>query len=232
MRIIVVRIGMRAASFLFFLLENTMPAIKDIKAFDAEFDQAIETLKNSERITKDTLRIYANLAIDATHQTGQCAYLNKLSAVLTPMNKKVWMLFAKHFAGFHYNTDELLFDKKSKKRYAQASKDWTAFREDPNNNLWTWADRHVQIEQKPYNIEKLGKALSSAWKAAHAANISNADIIKAMLSVNDKESHSVFSMDDVAEALQSMGIEGDLAVEEDSILKPKEQQPIAQDAMI
>lgn len=179
-----------------------MRKIIDIRAFDAEFDLAIKTLSESERITKDTLRLYANLAIDAVHQTGQCAYLNKLSSALTPVNRKVWLAFAKHFAGFHYDNDQLMFDKKSKKRYAQAVKDWDVFREDPHNNIWTWAERNIQVEVKPYTVDKLQKSMSSAWKAAHSANIKNVEVIRALMSVKGADGQPVFSMDDVAEALQ------------------------------
>ena len=200
-----------------------MPAkINDERAFNVEFDKALETLSASEKVTKETLKVYANLAIDATHQFGQPAYLNKLRAVLTPVNMRAFTEFAVRFSGYHFDKDAMLFDKKSKKRYAPALEAWQAFREDPLNNLWTWQKTHLKIEAEPYNVEDLKASFTKTWKKAHQANLSNVDILKAMLSVADKDEYAVFSIQDVSEALMSMGIEGNLSVEETSILAPKD----------
>lgn len=199
-----------------------MPAkINDVRAFNAEFDKAIETIRASEKITKETLKVYANLAIDATHQFNQPAYLNKLRAVLTPVNMRAFTEFASKFSGYHFDKDAMLFDKKSKKRYAPALGAWQQFREDPLNNIWTWQKEHLQVEATPFNVEDLKSSFSKAWKRAHTANISNVEILKAMLSVTDKTEGVVFSVDDVADALLEMGIENELTVEEKSILFPK-----------
>lgn len=199
-----------------------MPAkINDVRAFDAEFDKALALLGESEKVTKETLKVYANMAIDATHQFNQPAYLNKLRAVLTPVNMRAFTEFASRFSGYHFDVDAMLFDKKSKKRYATALEAWTAFREDPLNNLWTWQKAHLKVEAQPYNVEDLKASFSKTWRKAHTANISNVEILKAMLSVTDKAEGVVFTIEDVSEALMSMGIEGNLSVEEDSILSPK-----------
>lgn len=200
-----------------------MPArINDVRSFDAEFDKALETLGASEKVTKDTLKVYANLAVDACHQFGQPAYLNKLRSVLTPVNMRAFTEFAIHFSGYHFDKDAMLFDKKSKKRYANALEMWSKFREDPLNNLWTWQKTGLRIEAHPFNVEDLKSSFAKTWKKAHQANLSNVEILKAMLSVADKDAHAVFSIQDVSEALMSMGIEGNLSVEETSILAPKD----------
>lgn len=200
-----------------------MPAkINDVRAFDAEFDKALETIGASEKITKETLKVYANLAIDATHQFNQPAYLNKLRGVLTPVNQRAFTEFATRFGGYHFDKDAMLFDKKSKKRYAPSLEAWNAFREDPLNNIWTWQKTGLRIEAHPFNVEDLKSSFAKTWKKAHQANLSNVDILKAMLSVADKDEHAVFSIEDVSEALISMGIEGNLSVEETSILAPKD----------
>lgn len=213
---------MRVASFSI-LLELIMPAkIHDVRAFDIEFDKALETLGASEKITKDVLKVYANMAIDACHQFNQPAYLNKLRTVLTPVNMRAFTEFAIHFSGYHFDKDAMLFDKKSKKRYAPALEGWNTFREDPLNNIWTWQRDNLKVERQPFNVESLRTSLGKTWKTAHKANISNVDILKALLSVQDADEAAVFTVQDVAEALQSMGIEGALSVEENSILAPKD----------
>lgn len=199
-----------------------MPKINDVRAFDVEFDKALETLSASEKVTKETLKVYANLAIDACHQFGQPAYLNKLRSVLTPVNMRAFTEFAIHFSGYHFDKDAMLFDKKSKKRYAAALEMWNKFREDPLNNLWVWQKHNLKMERMPINVEGLKTSFGKTWKQAHKANIPNVEILKALLSVADADEHAVFSIEDVAEALQSLGIEGDLSIEENSILAPKE----------
>lgn len=198
-----------------------MPKINDVRAFDAEFDRALATLGESEKVTKETLKVYANLAIDACHQFGQPAYLNKLRGVLTPVNQRAFDQFAIHFSGYHFDKDAMLFDKKSKKRYIPALEMWNKFREDPLNNLWVWQKHNLKMERMPLNVEGLKSSFGKTWKQAHKANIPNVEILKALLSVTDADEHNVFSIDDVAEALQSIGIEGNLSVEENSILAPK-----------
>lgn len=213
---------MRAASFNFLQWRITMPAkINDIRAFDAEFDKALETLGASEKITKETLKVYANLAIDATHQFNQPAYLNKLRAALSPVNMRTFTEFASLFSGYHFDEDAMLFDKKSKKRYAPALEAWTVFREDPLNNIWTWHKKKNPGSGALFDVNTLKSSFSKAWKKAHTANISNVEILKAMLSVADKDSGVVFSVDDVADALLEIGIENELTVAEKSILFPK-----------
>ena len=199
-----------------------MPKINDERAFNAEFDRALETLGASEKVTKETLKVYANLAIDACHQFGQPAYLNKLRAVLTPVNMRAFTEFAIHFAGYHFDKDAMLFDKKSKKRYAQSLEMWNKFREDPLNNIWVWQKHNLKMERTPLNVEGLKTSFGKTWKQAHKANIPNVEILKALLSVTDGDENTVFSVDDVAEALQSLGIEGNLSIEENSILAPKD----------
>lgn len=198
-----------------------MPKINDVRAFDVEFDKALETLSASEKVTKETLKVYANLAVDACHQFGQPAYLNKLRSVLTPVNMRAFTEFAIHHSGYHFDEDAMLFDKKSKRRYASALELWNKFREDPNNNLWLWQKNHLKMERMPINVEGLKTSFGKTWKQAHKANIPNVEILKALLSVADKSEKAVFSIEDVAEALQSLGIEGDLSIEENSILAPK-----------
>lgn len=199
-----------------------MTKINDVRTFDVEFDKALETLSASEKITKETLKVYANLAVDACHQFGQPAYLNKLRAVLTPVNQRAFTEFAIHFSGYHFDKDAMLFDKKSKKRYAAALEMWNKFREDPLNNLWVWQKHNLKMESVPINVEGLKTSFGKTWKQAHKANIPNVEILKALLSVADSDEHAVFSIEDVAEALQSLGIEGDLSIEENSILAPKD----------
>jgi len=201
-----------------------MPAkINDVRAFDAKFNEGVESLGKSEKITKDVLKYLANMAIDATHQFQVPHYMNNLRAVLSPVNKRAFTMFCQRFGGFHFDEGAQLFDKKSGKKWEPSVKNWAAKRENPHFNIWTWQEIDLGMEDKaaPYTIEDFKASATKSWKKAHKANLSNVEILKAILSVSDKADHCVFSIQDVSEALMSMGIEGNLSVEEDSILAPK-----------
>jgi len=190
-----------------------MAVIADVKAFDVEFNNAVEQIGASEKITKSLLKVYASLAVQAVHQFQNPAYLNKLRAALTPVNKKVFTEFALYYAGYSFDKDAQAFTTKSKKRYIEAKARWDAFCEDPLNNIWKWAETSIQVERKPLNVQALNDSFQRTWRAAHKANISNVDVLKAMLSVKDGDKGIVFSAQDIAEALQAMNDQAPIAAE-------------------
>lgn len=133
------------------------------------FNSSLALLKDSESITRRELRALSRSLLEALHGKdgqlyGDIQYVNALLKALTPVNKKVAVKFFEHFAGFHY--DEVLgaFTKKSKKRGADAQADALAFLEDPNNNIWSWAERHIQVEAKPFTDAKLTQYVENAIK--------------------------------------------------------------------
>ena len=73
------------------------------------------------------------------------------------------LVFFKHFAGFHYDEPTKLFTKKSKKRFDQAAIDTEAFLADPLNNMFSWAERHIEVEQKPFDPEQFKKGFKSMF---------------------------------------------------------------------
>ena len=101
--------------------------------------------------------------LEAVHATEQIGYVNQLLAVLTPVNRKAAVVFFKHFAGFHYDEVTRMFTKKSKKRYEQAHKNAMEFLQDPNNNMFSWAERHIEVEQKPFDQASFLKAQHKAF---------------------------------------------------------------------
>ena len=123
----------------------------DRKAFEGKFNAGIKVLAKGENEVRAQLNVLSRTVLEAVHATENIGYVNKLIEVLTPINRKAAVVFFKHFAGFHYDDATHAFTKKSKKRYDQAQKDTLAFLEDPNNNLFSWANRHVQVEQKPFD---------------------------------------------------------------------------------
>lgn len=148
------------------------------EAFVASFEKALKQLTKTEKVTKELLRDLSRTVLEAVHSTGDIGYVNRLNAVLTPVNRRVSAKFFEHFTGFHYDTVSFLFTKKSKKRYDEALKNAIEFLADPHQNLWTWAERNIEIERKDFTVDKVSDIVKKALKK----NISQADILKAVLS--------------------------------------------------
>ena len=130
----------------------------DKKVFDKEFNRRIGQLGKAEASVRAELNVLSRGVLEAVHATEQIGYVNQLLAVLTPVNRKAAVVFLKHFAGFHYDEVTRMFTKKSKKRYEQAHKNAMEFLQDPNNNMFSWAERHIEVEQKPFDQASFLKA--------------------------------------------------------------------------
>lgn len=181
-------------------------------AYEATFDKRLITLQDSEKVSKAELQTLANDTVEMTHVSGQIVYMNKVMAVLSPFNKRLAKTFFLYFAGYHYDEKTNLFDKKSSKRYPEALKRWNTFKEDPLNNIWTFS-RDIKVEAPPLTIGDVGKRMSTLWSAGHRANISNVDMLKAMLTATQPTKGKkdipklAFTLGDVIDALQSLDVE-------------------------
>ena len=151
----------------------------DKNQFDQSYKANIEKLAASEKITKELLRSMSRDVLEAHHATGDVAYINGLISVLSPMNKKTAVLFYKEFSG-HLCNGEGVFGKKDKKRHAEAHKASFDALEDPHFNVFSWADRHVEIEKKPFTLGKLQQQMGSLVKKAEENRIPHADIIRTL----------------------------------------------------
>ena len=138
--------------------------------FQAAFAASLEALSQAEVVTKRELKALSRSLLSALHgmedQTlqGDIQFINMLLGVLTPINRKTAVLFFVEHAGFHYSTKEECFQKKDAKAYADAKKRSEALLEDPNQNIWTWAEKNVEVERKPFDINKITKVIEKALK--------------------------------------------------------------------
>jgi hypothetical protein len=133
------------------------------------FNSSLALLKDSESVTRRELKALSRSLLEALHGKdgqlyGDIQYVNALLLSLTPVNKKVAIKFFEHFAGFHYDEGQGAFTKKSKKRGAEAQEAAITFLQDPNNNIWSWAERHIQVEAKPFTDAKLTQYVENAIK--------------------------------------------------------------------
>lgn len=167
--------------------------------FVEAFGAAIDALLQSEQVTKRELRTISRTVLEATHETGDIAYVNRLIGVLSPVNRKVCIVYFKHFTGFSFDDKLGLFTKKSKKRYAKAFAEYVQFISEPGNNVWTWAERNIEIEQKPFSVEKFGTYMKGALQKAHDDGVSNADVMRAIIKAGMDADSIIACMESLAQ---------------------------------
>lgn len=182
-----------------------------MKKFDAvsffnSFNITIKALAESERITKDALRSLSRECLMLVHyesnKQGDISPINQVLSVLTPMNRKTWVLFMQEFTGFHFNEKEQAFTRKDKRLYDDKCKAACDLLDDPHQNIWTWAERNIKVEKKAFKLETLGKDVKKALEAEDdEGNLlySKADILRTVL-------EGGITPDDVIDLLKAMDI--------------------------
>lgn len=150
-------------------------------AFEAAFATSLINLASSEKITRAELSTLSRSVMEAVHSTGNIVYVNKLMLVLTPVNKKVAKAFFEHFVGFTFDDAKMEFTVKAKKRYDAALALSNEFLEDPHNNIWSWAERHIEVAKKDFDISQVTEAIKGFEKKAKKNGLTQKDVIKAVL---------------------------------------------------
>ena len=149
----------------------------DKKAFDVNFDAAIETLTNSEKTTKQILRELSRSVLEVLFFTEDIGYVNRTINSLSPLNKRVAVEYFKTFSGFHYVKEAEAFGKKDKKKFEQVKAEALDFLSDPHNNIWTWSVVNIDIVAKPFDIHAVAKYFNNAIKKAEKAGYSDVDVL-------------------------------------------------------
>ncbi len=153
-------------------------------AFVSSFDRVLEAIGQSEKITKHTLQTLSRDLLSLLHtnntKQGDIGYINRVIGVLSPINRKVFMAFCREFTGFIANKDNTAFLKKSQKHYDAAAIKALEWLDDPMNNIWSWADRNIDIVPKEFTLDSVTKATESMLKKADKAGFTQADVLDAM----------------------------------------------------
>jgi hypothetical protein len=171
----------------------------DKLAFEKALARGLKLLAHSERVTREQLRLLSRTVLEALHATEDIGYVNRLIEVLTPVNRKVAVLYFTHFGSFHYDDALARFTKKNKKRYEEAVLLSDSFLEDPLNNLWTWAEREVKVEKKDFELAQVTKAMGNYLKKAKDAGISQADLMKAVIAAGIEADTLIDMLDTIEE---------------------------------
>ena len=148
------------------------------QAFEAKLASNIDELTKAEKITKAIVRELSREILEAFHITEDVAYINAIIGALTPVNKRVAILFFTEFSGFR--VDGGVFTKKDKSKYQKAKDAALAALEDPNFNLWSWAEKEVDIEPKAFDINMVTKQVERMTKKATDAGLTQADVLRAV----------------------------------------------------
>lgn len=157
----------------------------DSVKFIAGFERQLKHLVTSEKITKGLLQTMSRDLLSLLHtlnkKQGDIGYINRTIVALTPVNRKVFIAFCKEFTGFILNEGGTAFIKKSKKHYDEVAAKALAWLEDPMNNIWSWADRNIEVVPKEFNVEEIKKATEKMLKKAEKNHISKAEVFGAIL---------------------------------------------------
>jgi hypothetical protein len=153
---------------------------------------SIEALANAERITKAKLAelsrdMLTYLVVDDTNDIDIC---NRLISVLSPVNKRVAILYFAHFLPFKQEKDGegkqarfVRFGSKMKgdKKLANKLQSVVDFLADESNTIWTWQADHLDIDKVP----DYAKSITNAVKKALADSDNGLDQGQIMQAVLD-----------------------------------------------
>lgn len=165
--------------------------------FEAKFNRSMDDLRRAERVSKETIKELSRSVLEALHITGDIQYVNTFIGALSPMNKKTAVLYFKEFSGFKHDDALGLFTSKAKKKYDDAHAASLEFLADPHNNLWTWAERNIEMEKKEFDAERLNKMAKQLIDKATKNDFKQSDVLKALLA-------NGMTLDTMLEVMQGM----------------------------
>jgi hypothetical protein len=175
--------------------------------FQSKFADSIKALRGAEAITRSELLALSRSTLEALHSpdnpiNGDIKFVNEVISVLTPVNKKVACLFFRAFTGFQFDGVAMQFTKKNKKVYDDVQALAGDFLDDPLNNIWTWAERNIEVEVKAFDLQK---SVDSLMKRAtkdlegEALTVQHLNVLKAVLDAG-------ISADTLIEFMNTIGL--------------------------
>ena len=145
-------------------------------------DSLLEGLAQAEKLTKKALGTFSREALVYVLNTEDIQPINKLLNVLTPMNERVSVEFFRAFTPFKFDKDSLRFAGINKKQREEKGELAIAFLEDDANDIWTWANKNINIEPKPKNYAaKITALVIKARKLDDAEGIDTAEVLQAVM---------------------------------------------------
>lgn len=130
---------------------------------------AFEEVKNAEKVTKAKLRELSRDLLVYVPESDDIDIVNRLIGVLTPVNRRVSILYFAHFLPWEQEKDAdgnfLRFGKRMKgeKKLKRKQEAITAWLADDANDIWTWSDDNVEVKKKDF-MATVSKAIEKALK--------------------------------------------------------------------
>jgi hypothetical protein len=143
--------------------------MNDIKTINKK----IAKLARAERVTKVVLGELSREVLEYIFIQGteDISPVNRLLAVLTPMNKRTAILFFKNFVSWKFDDDACVFTKKNKKRYDESKLNVELFLANADSDIWTWAAEFVKVEPKEVDwTQRLTQDINKAMDAGLSFN--------------------------------------------------------------
>lgn len=138
----------------------------------------IDQLAQAEKVTKALLTSLSRDTLGYLVESGDVRPINKLleKGVLTPMNHKTALLYFKEFVPFQIlesddDKKEFLGFGKAKRTKDAGFKRIEEFLSDPLNNIWTWAERNIVVEKKPFDLAKVTRIIEKALQEADTDSV-------------------------------------------------------------
>jgi hypothetical protein len=126
----------------------------------------IKKIGNGENTFKQELGVLSRELLDYVPTTGDIDAVNRLIAVLSPLNKEKVTSFFKTFLA--HKLDKGVFGKKStnKDMVAKRVAAITSFLSVEDNTVWTWLAEKGKAVKREAKPKALGKAVEKAVEAA------------------------------------------------------------------
>lgn len=171
----------------------------DKKAFDKSFALHIKKLGHAEKVTKETLAVLSRDVLAQLHTNEDIRPINSLLAILTPVNRKVVVQFFVALGGFKLEEESQVFSSKNKGQYDKKRTAAAEFLANPENNVWTWADRNIEVQPKEFKLESVTKGVVTFFEKAQKANIDRSEVLKAIIAGGIKTEELVAIMGQLAQ---------------------------------
>ncbi len=155
----------------------------------------IEEVTAAERVTKAGLSVLSRELLAHAYEHGDVQLINTLMGTddsgnfrLTPMNWRTAAMYFNNFVAFTSNYEKdvqafatkgrgnrqaLVFNKKSKAKYERLLPTVEAWLAEPTNDIWSWSDENVTMDDKQVDyLKNIANDISKAMdeeKGNHSA---------------------------------------------------------------
>lgn len=128
----------------------------------------LDAIANAEKITRKELGAFSVEALTYVVESHDIDIINRLINILTPMNRKVAILYFGHFLPWEQEKDgdevfqrfgKMMNKQKKVNRRLDLIKEWLS---DEKNNIWTWADTNLDLYKVKNWAANITKAVEKA----------------------------------------------------------------------